>query len=66
VLGTGQLTGAPELGGAGIAGELPGVDQPSFEEVRAHALELAAKDPATAAVVLRQWLGSASNVAAAS
>ncbi len=30
----------------------------SFEQLREQALELAAKDPATAAVVLRAWLGS--------
>lgn len=62
----GATHGAPELGGVPIAGELPGAVQLSFEEIRAQALELAAKDPATAAVVLRQWLGSASSVAAAS
>ncbi len=38
------------------AGELPPAQR--FEQVREQALELAAKDPATAAVVLRQWLGS--------
>jgi flagellar biosynthesis/type III secretory pathway M-ring protein FliF/YscJ len=29
---------------------------PGSDEIRARALELAAKDPATAAVVLRRWL----------
>jgi flagellar M-ring protein FliF len=40
-------------------GELSLPPHLSFEEVRQQALALAAKDPATAAVVLRQWLGSA-------
>jgi flagellar M-ring protein FliF len=31
-------------------------DAPGSDEIRARALELAAKDPATAAVVLRRWL----------
>jgi flagellar biosynthesis/type III secretory pathway M-ring protein FliF/YscJ len=31
-------------------------DGPNSDEIRARALELAAKDPATAAVVLRRWL----------
>jgi flagellar M-ring protein FliF len=31
-------------------------DTPASDEIRARALELAAKDPATAAVVLRHWL----------
>ncbi|MFZ5894323.1 MAG: flagellar basal-body MS-ring/collar protein FliF [Myxococcota bacterium] len=64
VLGAGAANA--ELNGAATAGALPAADLPSFEEVRAHALELASKDPATAAVVLRQWLGSASTAAAAS
>ena len=29
---------------------------PASDEIRARAMELAAKDPATAAVVLRRWL----------
>jgi len=33
-------------------------DTPGSEEIRARALELAAKDPATAAVVLRRWLSA--------
>jgi len=62
----GAAGAAPELNGAGIAGALPAAPVMSFEEIRAQALSLAAKDPATAAVVLRQWLGSASASAAAS
>lgn len=55
---------ALELGAGVTPAELPAANAVSFEEIRAQALELAAKDPATAAVVLRQWLGSASAVAA--
>ena len=46
--------------GAGVATpELAAASGLSFEQIRTQALELAAKDPATAAVVLRHWLGSA-------
>lgn len=45
-----------EASAAAVAGALPSPQR--FEQVREQALELAAKDPATAAVVLRQWLAS--------
>jgi flagellar M-ring protein FliF len=54
-----------ELGGSGLdpAGALPAaerqrlLEEPEIAgEIRAHALELASKDPATAAVVLKAWL----------
>jgi len=65
VIGEGQLggliTGAPEAAQLGteqarnlLLEEAP----PASEEIRARALELAAKDPATAAVVLRRWLSA--------
>ncbi|HET9929412.1 MAG TPA: flagellar M-ring protein FliF C-terminal domain-containing protein, partial [Polyangiaceae bacterium] len=59
------VAGAPELGAGVTPAELPAAPGMSFEDIRAQALELAAKDPATAAVVLRQWLGSAPAAAAA-
>lgn len=44
--------------------QLAAMQQLSLEQVRQEALELAAKDPASAAVVLRQWLSpSAANAA---
>jgi flagellar M-ring protein FliF len=62
-----QLLG--EVGGPGMAAAAaalpPGDRQKLLEEpllaseIRAHALELAAKDPATAAVVLKTWLAEA-------
>jgi len=62
-----SLAGAPNalaLGAVGEAGLAPGVTPAeleagarlTFEHIREQALELAAKDPASAAVVLRQWL----------
>jgi flagellar M-ring protein FliF len=62
----GGAAASPELGAGMTPGELPAAPLVSFEEIRAQALELAAKDPATAAVVLRQWLGSAPAAVAAS
>lgn len=62
----GGAAASPELGAGVTPGELPAAPLVSFEEIRAQALELAAKDPATAAVVLRQWLGSAPAAVAAS
>jgi flagellar M-ring protein FliF len=53
----GVVGGASALGEGVRVPELSAPATPSFEEVRDHALALAAKDPATAAVVLRQWLG---------
>lgn len=53
----------PELPEGAIPAQL-GAPEIDFESVRQQALELAAKDPATAAVVLRQWLGSPNPVAA--
>jgi flagellar biosynthesis/type III secretory pathway M-ring protein FliF/YscJ len=44
--------------------QLPAPGVHDFEQVREQALGLAAKDPATAAVVLRQWLGSGAPVGA--
>lgn len=56
-----ELGSGPEL--AQAAAQLPEADrqrlleEPQIAgEIRAHALELAAKDPATAAVVLKSWL----------
>ncbi len=63
VLADGSL--APQLAAGVGSPELPAHTPLSFEQVREQALELAAKDPATAAVVLRQWLGSTTGVAAA-
>jgi flagellar biosynthesis/type III secretory pathway M-ring protein FliF/YscJ len=57
----GLITGSPEA--AQLAGDqahrllLEDAPQAS-DEIRARALELAAKDPATAAVVLRRWLSA--------
>lgn len=52
--------GEPALAEGARHAELPAHPSLSFEEVRQQALELAAKDPARAAVVLREWLGSTS------
>ena len=62
----GGAAASPELGAGLTPAELPAAPLVSFDEIRAQALELAAKDPATAAVVLRQWLGSAPAAVAAS
>ena len=65
---------SPSLPDGAVAGELgegaaiPQLAAPAalpFEEVREQALVLAAKDPATAAVVLRQWLSANAPAAAA-
>jgi flagellar M-ring protein FliF len=58
-------------GAAAPSAALPGAearallvdDSVDAEKIRGRALELAAKDPATAAVVLRQWLGGTQAVA---
>ena len=61
----------PGVAQPGELGEGPAVPQLAapmalpFEEVREQALVLAAKDPATAAVVLRQWLSAGTPAAAA-
>jgi flagellar biosynthesis/type III secretory pathway M-ring protein FliF/YscJ len=47
------------------ASEAPQLQAPADEQVRALALELAAKDPASAAMVLKKWLGQSSGTAAA-
>lgn len=57
----GLITGSPEA--AQLAGDqarslLLEDAPPASDEIRARALELAARDPATAAVVLRRWLGA--------
>ncbi|HWA76090.1 MAG TPA: flagellar basal-body MS-ring/collar protein FliF [Polyangiaceae bacterium] len=54
-----------ELGEAVTPPQLAAADAVPFEVVREQALLLAAKDPATAAVVLRQWLGAGAPAAAA-
>ena len=57
----GLITGSPEAAqlGAEQARTLLLEDAPPpLDEIRARALELAAKDPAIAAVVLRRWLSS--------
>ena len=54
-----------ELGEGVSAPQLPAPAAMPFEAVREQALLLAAKDPATAAVVLRQWLGGTAPAAAA-
>ena len=58
--------GAPlgELGEGAAPPRLGAPEAVPFEVVREQALQLAAKDPATAAVVLRQWLSSAAPSAA--
>ncbi|HEY8945032.1 MAG TPA: flagellar basal-body MS-ring/collar protein FliF [Polyangiaceae bacterium] len=48
----------------GGSAELAAIQQATFEQTRQEALQLAAKDPATAAVVLRQWLAPDAAVAA--
>lgn len=53
-----------ELGEGVSAPQLPAPAALPFEAVREQALLLAAKDPATAAVVLRQWLGGTAPAAA--
>ena len=61
------LPGAESLGELGQGTSAPQLAAPapvSFEVVREQALLLAAKDPATAAVVLRQWLGASGPSAA--
>jgi flagellar M-ring protein FliF len=55
----GEAPAVAALGDAAAVAALPAPER--FESVREQALELAAKDPATAAVVLRQWLGSTSS-----
>lgn len=52
----GELGAAKEIRELASPAELAAIQQLSLEQVRQEALELAAKDPATAAVVLRQWL----------
>jgi flagellar M-ring protein FliF len=47
-----------ELGEGASVPQLAAPAAPAFEEVREQALLMAAKDPATAAVVLRQWLSA--------
>jgi flagellar M-ring protein FliF len=64
-------TGARLLGGAkaaelalaagGLAPALPAAPRAEPEVVRSRALEIAAKDPATAAVILRAWLNAPSS-----
>jgi flagellar M-ring protein FliF len=54
-----------ELGEAVTPPQLAAAEAVPFEVVREHALQLAAKDPATAAVVLRQWLGAGAPAPAA-
>lgn len=56
--------GSPALGQGATIAQLPAPSPLEFEQVREQALGLAAKDPATAAVVLRQWLGSSTPAAA--
>lgn len=50
--GQGQALALPVASSA----ELLAIQQATFEQARQEALQLAAKDPASAAVVLRQWL----------
>ena len=45
-----------------LAPALPAVPRAEPEVVRSRALEIAAKDPATAAVILRTWLNAPSSV----
>jgi flagellar M-ring protein FliF len=63
-----SLSGVTHAGELGEGAAIPQLAAPAalpFEEVRAQALVLAAKDPATAAVVLRQWLSAGTPAAAA-
>jgi len=48
--------GSPQLGADEARTLLLGDAPPASDEIRARALELAAKDPASAALVLRRWL----------
>jgi flagellar biosynthesis/type III secretory pathway M-ring protein FliF/YscJ len=45
-----------------LAAALPAANRAEPEVVRSRALEIAAKDPATAAVILRGWLNAPSSV----
>jgi flagellar M-ring protein FliF len=54
-LGAGGTPAELALAGASLA-ELAAAQQLNLEQARHEALELAAKDPATAAMVLKQWL----------
>lgn len=56
------LPAAPGARGAlqaAPSAELVALQQMSFERIRSEALQLAAKDPSTAALVLKQWLRTA-------
>ncbi|MCK6532593.1 MAG: flagellar M-ring protein FliF [Polyangiaceae bacterium] len=58
---TGLDADAPQL----EQSEVPRLDAAASAEAKEIALEIAARDPATAAVVLRKWLGSAGTAPAA-
>ena len=62
---TGDAAVAAALGGADAVPALP-TAPPDRSALRAHAIEIASRDPATAAVILRGWLGAPSSSGTAS